>query len=77
MVDAAVGSLRARLVEPGADQRIAAKAQQLEHVTILFVDVVGSTAMSGQLDPEDIVEVIDTALARFTSEVQAQHGRVL
>ena len=76
VVAAAVASMRARLGEPEAAPR-ATRSQQLDHVTILFVDVVGSTAMSGQLDPEDIVEVIDTALARFTAAVQAQRGKVL
>jgi predicted ATPase/class 3 adenylate cyclase len=77
VVDAAVASMRARMDEPEALPRAATRSQQLDHVTILFVDVVGSTAMSGLLDPEDIVEVIDTALARFTAAVQAQRGKVL
>ena len=49
-VDAAAAPLRKRLVEPGADQRIAARAQQLEHVTILFVDVVRSGGATVVLD---------------------------
>ena len=77
VVDAAVSPLYARLTALDTDPRKAEGAQQLKHVAILFVDVVGSTAMSGQLDPEDIVEVIDTALGGFTSEIHAHHGRVL
>ncbi len=77
VVDVAVAPLRARLGGQEAEAPLAARTQQLEHVTILFVDVVGSTAIGRQLDPEDISEVIDTALGRFTAEVQAQHGRVL
>ena len=44
---------------------------------MLFVDVVGSTAMGQQLGPEDIHAVMDGALERFTAVVQAHHGRVL
>ena len=44
---------------------------------MLFVDVVGSTAMGQQLDPETIHEVMDSALERFTAAVQAEGGRVL
>ncbi len=77
VVDAAVAPLYAKLTALDTDPRKAEGAQQLKHVAILFVDVVGSTAMSGQLDPEDIVEVIDTALGSFTAEVQAHHGKVL
>ena len=77
VVDAAVAPLYARLTALDTDPRKAEGAQQLKHVAILFVDVVGSTAMTGQLDPEDIVEIIDTALGSFTAEVQAHRGKVL
>lgn len=51
--------------------------QRLCQVTVLFVDVVGSTALGGKLEPEDIHLVMDTALARFTDIVDRHHGRVL
>ena len=44
---------------------------------MLFVDVVGSTAMGQQLDPETIHEVMDSALERFTAAVRRDGGRVL
>ena len=44
---------------------------------MLFVDVVGSTAMGQHLEPEDIHAVMDGALERFTATVQAEGGRVL
>jgi len=51
--------------------------QTLKQVTILFLDIVGSTTLSQKLDPEDIHAVIDGALARFTAIVLAHHGKVL
>ncbi len=50
---------------------------QLRQVSVLFVDVVGSTAMGQQLQPEDIHAVMDTALERFTAVVRSNYGRVL
>jgi class 3 adenylate cyclase/tetratricopeptide (TPR) repeat protein len=57
--------------------RESSAAQQLKQVTVLFVDVVGSTAMGQGLGPEEIHAVMDEALARFTTVVQAHYGRVL
>ena len=51
--------------------------QQLKTATILFMDVVGSTRLSQQLDPEDVHAVMDGALERLTAIVRAHHGRVL
>ena len=84
---AALQSQRAALGDAAVDQAVAAlRAQQgaaeaadpqLKQVTVLFTDVVGSTTLSHSLDPEDVNTVIDGALARFTSIVQAHHGKVL
>ena len=71
-VDAALHPLRERLSQlqrPGE--------QQLRQVSVLFVDIAGSTALARQLDPEDVHEVMDGALRRFTARVQEQGGRVL
>ena len=51
--------------------------RQLRHATVLFTDIVGSTSLGESLDPEDIGEVMDGALARFTTLVEQLHGRVL
>jgi len=78
VADAALGPLRERLalLRAGAT-RPAADEPQLRHCAILFLDVVGSTALSRQLDPEEIQAVMDGALARFTACVQDHGGRVL
>ncbi len=73
MVELALRPLRERLAtlldEPAA--------QQLRQVSVLFVDVVGSTALSERLSPEEISAVMDGTLAGFTRLVQAHGGVVL
>jgi class 3 adenylate cyclase len=76
VVDTALAPLRGKLAALHAPE-IAAAAQQLKQVSVLFVDVVGSTAIGQQLGPEEIHAVMDSALERFTSVVQAHNGRVL
>ncbi|MBL8325414.1 MAG: AAA family ATPase [Rubrivivax sp.] len=77
VVDAALGPMReqlARLAGPAAEP---APEQALKQVAVLFLDVVGSTALSQHLDPEDIHDVMDGALARCTEVVVAHGGKVL
>ena len=78
VVDSALGPMRARLdalrtlfvqaVEP---------TQTLKQVSILFLDVVGSTTLSQRLDPEAIGELMDGALSRGTALVAEHQGKVL
>jgi len=76
VVDTALSPLRRELAALRAAESPAA-GQQLKQVSVLFVDVVGSTAIGQQLGPEEIHAVMDSALERFTAVVQAHHGRVL
>ncbi len=79
VLEIATAPLLARLAQLRAE-RVAAPAppaQTLKQVTVLFVDVVGSTLMSQRLDPEDLSAVFDGALAEFTALIEAQAGRVL
>jgi len=75
VVETALGPLREKL----AGLKAAAKAgeQQLKAVTVLFMDVVGSTSLAEQLDPEDIHAVMDGALEKLSAIVQAHRGKVL
>ena len=73
VVDAAQQLLRAKLAALQAD----VPAQNLRLVSVLFLDVVGSTRLSGQLEPEEILEVMDGSLAVFTQVVSRHGGRVL
>jgi class 3 adenylate cyclase/tetratricopeptide (TPR) repeat protein len=75
VVDATVATLRARLAALGAENPTV--SQTLKQVTILFLDVVGSTALSQTLDPEEIHAVMDGALERGSAVVEAHHGTVL
>ena len=83
-VDVAVAGLRAKLAAlttleapPAAVPAATEPTQTLKQVTILFLDVVGFTALSQRLDPEAIAAVMDDVLTRGTTIVQAHGGRVL
>jgi class 3 adenylate cyclase len=79
VVDASVAGLRARLAALSSAPAAPAPepAQTLRQVSILFLDVVGSTTLSQRLDPEAISAVMDDALSRGTAIVQAHRGKVL
>ena len=50
-----------------------AKRRQL---TVMFVDLVGSTALSGRLDPEDMREVLRMYQNKVTGEIARVDGYV-
>ncbi len=74
-VDAALGPMRDKLALVRSQTR--SQDQRLKAVSVLFADIVGSTAMSRELDPEDIHAILDGALARFSALIVARDGRVL
>jgi class 3 adenylate cyclase len=75
VVDAALGAMRDRL---HALQSIAPHTtQSLRQVSILFLDVVGSTTLAQRLDPEEVSAVMDGALSRGTAIVEVHRGRAL
>jgi len=74
VVDAMQLAVRNRLAALMATD---ADGQTLRLVSILFLDIVGSTALSQHLDPEDIHGVMDGALQRATDVVTAHGGKVL
>lgn len=74
VVDAALAPLRTRLaslVPLGAPQ------QQLRQVSVLFLDMVGSTQLAGKLDPETVHDVLDGALHQLSAVVREHGGEVL
>ena len=78
VLQAAITPLRTRLAALVAGVSApATAAQTLRQVTILFLDVVGSTALAQHLDPEDVHAVMDGSLARCTAIVEAHGGKVL
>ena len=73
VVDAGIAALQAKI----ETLRARATGPALRHVSVLFADVVGSTALSRRLEPEDVQQLMDGALAAFTVIVEAHHGKVL
>ena len=78
VVESLLAPARARLAElVRARGAPAEPVQTLRQVSILFMDVVGSTALAQHLDPEAISAVMDDALVRATAVVDAHGGKVL
>ena len=77
LVETALAPLRAKLATLAAPSTDEPPAQILKQVTILFLDIVGSTALSQHLDSEQISEVMDGALAQFAAIVLRHGGKVL
>ena len=50
--------------------------RQRKLVTLLYMDVVGSTEMTQHLDPEDTLEIMDNSLPRLAAPVEAHGGHV-
>jgi class 3 adenylate cyclase len=65
----AIGTLRGK-TDAGADRTSAVATAERRQLTVMFCDLVGSTALSSQLDPEDLREVIG-AYHRAVAEVVA------
>ena len=77
-VDTSIVALRSQLDAMSATSGPLPKpTQTLRQVSILFMDVVGSTALAQQLDPEAVSALMDDALARGTAVVEAARGKVL
>jgi class 3 adenylate cyclase/predicted ATPase len=67
----AVGELPAARSQ-AADLRIPHRAER-RHLTVMFCDLVGSTALSARLDPEDLQELLRVYFARV-DDVAGRHG---
>ena len=72
MLQRATAPLRARLAG-----LLHPAGLQLRQVTVLFADVVGSTAMAQGLQAEDTLDVLARAMHRMADIVKAHQGRVL
>ena len=67
----AVGELAAARSQ-AADPTIPDRAER-RHLTVMFCDLVGSTALSARLDPEDLQELLRAYYARV-DDVAGPHG---
>ena len=77
LVDAALAPLLERQAAMAAGGAATEPARRLRQVSVLFLDIVGSTQLIQRLDPEDVQQVIDGALATFTAIVTRHGGEVL
>jgi len=66
---AAIAALRSDIV-PVLDTPVVASTVERRQLTVMFCDLVGSTALAGRLDPEDLREVIG-AYHRAVAEIVA------
>jgi class 3 adenylate cyclase/tetratricopeptide (TPR) repeat protein len=73
IVDTTIAALRRQLAELGPDPVV---EQQRKQVTILFADVVDSTRLMRELDPEENLAIMDTALQNLAAPVEAHGGKV-
>ncbi len=74
IIDAAITVLLqelAKLEGAPTDQK------QRKQVTVLFMDVVGSTQIIRELDPEDNLAILDTALERLSVPVEMHGGQIV
>jgi class 3 adenylate cyclase/tetratricopeptide (TPR) repeat protein len=83
VVDAALVPLQLKLdelvslLEPPGEPISEPPTQQRKLVTLLFMDVVGSTsAIAAHLDPEDTLEIMDSALKRLAIPIEEHGGHV-
>jgi class 3 adenylate cyclase/tetratricopeptide (TPR) repeat protein len=74
VVEAGLASMRMKIAE--LEKRSTAPEQERKLVTILFADVVGSTRLSQHLEPDHILEIMDSGLKRLASPVEAYGGHV-
>jgi class 3 adenylate cyclase len=54
----AIAALRNDMSAPGAPSASPEDRAERRQVTVMFADLVGSTALSARMDPEDLREVI-------------------
>jgi predicted ATPase/class 3 adenylate cyclase len=70
VIEASVASLREKI----AALEVPEKQRKL--VTILYADIVGSTNIVKHLDPEDALEIMDSALKRLALPIEEHGGHV-
>ncbi len=73
IIDAAIAALQEKL---GAFPPSHKVEQRRKQATVLFMDIAGSTTIVRDLDPEDNLAIMDTALERLAKPVERYGGRV-
>ena len=67
---------RSSVVDTADSARDATTSAERRHLTVMFVDLVGSTALSNRLDPEDLRSVIRKYQDAVVREVRRYDGHV-
>jgi len=74
LVDTALASLRQKLAE--LQEALKAPEQQRKLISVLFADINKSTQLSRDLEPDEVLELMDGALLRMAGPVEEQGGHV-
>ena len=74
--DAVVETALAPLREKLAALQLDPTAEQRKLVTVLFADLIGFTAMSEHMDPEDVREIMNSYFIRWTTAIEHFGGIV-
>ena len=77
IVDPALAALRQQLV--GLEEQLSAQAAPVEErrmVTILFMDIVGSTSLAERLDPEEWRQIVSKMHTALGKTINAHHGSI-
>ncbi len=74
IIDVTIAALRKQLAELRSAPTVV--EQQRKLVTVLFMDVVNSTRLLRELDPEENMAIMDSALQQLAAPVEANGGHV-
>jgi Adenylate and Guanylate cyclase catalytic domain len=58
------------------DQRVSTPAAERRQITVLFCDIVGSTPLSTELDPEELREILTTYQRNVAAAVTGERGYI-
>ena len=61
---------------PLSSPRVKRAGAERRNLTVMFCDMVGSTKLSGEMDPEDYREVVSTFQAQATETMREHEGFV-
>src|SRR5262245_47981937 len=73
VVEAGLAPMREKLAILGAQEQ---PPQQRRHVTVLFADISGFTAMAETLDPEEVTEIINALWQRLDAAITTYGGTI-
>ena len=73
ILDTTIAVLQKQLAEINSNQAV---EQHRKQVTILFLDVVNSTRLLRELDPEENLAIMDAALQRLAAPIKVHGGKV-